>query len=134
AGPPPLAEALGESAEKAIEQTGFDPDTGQVIDRARFDEWQRRTTAASPPTDVPAQVKLLELFRNASLALQTWVDDESRRDLILRGNLKDILEEPALAGILKRFAGEGREFQEKLLDHLVFLAKNRRQHYLARAK
>jgi hypothetical protein len=74
---------------------------------------------------------LFEVFRKARTAIENWVDDDSRRSLVLTGDLNWIQKEPSLAAIFRQFQGYGSSMQEKLTQHLEFMVQNRRKYYAA---
>jgi len=114
------------------ETMGFDPDTGQILDAARYAKWQkeeqrrRQEEAQAQPA-----VSVYEAFLIARTAFQEWVDAEANKSLILAGNLQAIRELPQIDGLLRSCAGYGPVMQEKLGKHLGFLLENRRKFYIA---
>lgn len=118
--PPPLPE------------TGFDPDTGRILDPVQFEKW-KRGLAELPGREAPAGLPLLELFRKGRVAIETWLDDPEQRALLLQGDLEEIRAAPGLVALLERVADKGPPvLREKLSHHLAFLVENRRKYYTAR--
>jgi hypothetical protein len=136
--PPPRAEresvpATGETVlERAVREIGFDPRTGQVLDPVQFAAWERQQASLPVAAGAPTNATLMEVFRQARIAVENWVDDEGRRPLILRGDVQEITRDGELAALLQQFAGYGPVMREKLLRHLAFLVENRRKYYSAR--
>jgi hypothetical protein len=128
--PPPLAIAL--PAAPPLPETGFDPDTGRILDRVQFEKW-KRGLAEIPTGEAPASLPLLELFRKGRVAIENWLDDPGQRALVLQGDLEEVRAAPGLATLLERVADKGPPvLREKLLHHLAFLVENRRKYYTAR--
>jgi hypothetical protein len=115
-------------AEKTIKETGFDLKTGQIVDAERFRQWQK---AQHSQRTLVSNQSLFEVFRKARTAVENWVDDDSRRSLVLAGDLAVIKRDPSLTAIFRQFQGYGSSMQEKLTQHLEFMVQNRRKYYAA---
>ena len=127
--PVPLPNATVDSlANKTVEETGFDPQTGKILDAERFRKWQK---AAHSKQTTLSNESLFEVFRKARTAIENWVDDDSRRPLILSGDLEAIKNDPQLLAILRQFQGYGSAMHDKLAQHLEFMVENRRKYYAA---
>jgi hypothetical protein len=113
-------------AECALRETGFDPRTGEIRDAKQFQKWKGQKIG-SPATNG----SLLESFHQARLAIDTWVDDDSRRAFVLHGDLKEIANSPEVVGILDHYASRDPVAREKLLRRLAFMVENRRKYYAA---
>src|SRR5205085_2300937 len=44
--PEPSQESIELAAEKAVQETGFDPRTGQILDPAKFQKWRQQKAAS----------------------------------------------------------------------------------------
>jgi hypothetical protein len=115
-------------AEKTIQETGFDPGTGQILDPDKFRQWQCASHASQPAV---SNESLFEVFRKARIAVEHWVDEDSHRPLILAGDLSTIKKDVLLLAIFRQFQGFGPAMQEKLMHHLEFMVENRRKYYAA---
>ena len=121
--------AVDALAAKAIGETGFDPQTGRILDDAKFRRWQR--SAVSRQSKLTNE-SLFEAFRKARIAIENWVDDDTRRPLIRKGDLTAIKQDKGLVALLKRYEGFGAPMRDRLVKHLEFMVENRRKYYLAR--
>jgi len=132
---PPVAipvEPPGEKpSDKAVRETGVDPETGQILDPVRFEKWKQEIAKSPNDNRAPTNASLMEVFRDARLATERWVDDESRRSLILEASWDQIVNNPDLLAVLKPFSEHGPVMEEKLLKHLAFMIENRRSYYAA---
>lgn len=116
---------------KAIEETGFDPQTGRILDTDKFRKWQR--TAHSAKAAVTNE-SLFEVFRKGRIAIENWVDDDCRRQLILSGDMARIKKDATLVAVFDRYQSHGAALREKLDHHLEFMVENRRKFYAAAAQ
>ena len=110
---------------------GFDPDTGQVFDQAKFS--QMATGAEGPsgrgarnPAD-PAR----RYFRKARVHMDQWLDFERNRRPILAGDMEHIRQDPDIQRFMLYHARYGPEMLHKLWHHLQFMVENRRKYYCA---
>jgi hypothetical protein len=128
---PPRAKS---ATEMMRDVTGFDADTGQILDAKKFQAWkqqQARTSAANQPA--VSNSSFLGIFRDARTAIETWVDDDKNRLRVLHADLAEIKNNPEVRAIVQGCANYGKEMQEKLLRHLEFVVENRRKYYAALA-
>lgn len=130
--PPPPAEPVP-PAEPATppgpEVTGYDPDTGQVLDAAKFAQWQREQRRQKE--SATQGMSVYEAFLTARKALQDWLDSVERKPLIQTGDVDLVKQDPYVQGIMREFAGYGPVMLEKLTKYVEFLVENRRKFYIA---
>ncbi|HYV36420.1 MAG TPA: GYF domain-containing protein [Gemmataceae bacterium] len=140
--PPPIAantaatmeaspSAVDILAKKALAETGFDLRTGLIVDAARFREWKKQQAETTTPNNFSTNASLMEVFRQARIAVERWVDDEANRRLIMKSKFADIVNSPQLEAVLEPFVEYGPVMKEKLLKHLDFMVENRRSYYSA---
>jgi len=116
-------------------ETGYDPDTGQILDQEKYDIWQRnRVAKAAIDAPVITTESIREVFLSARNAVATWVDDDSRRTLIMEINLDDLKQHPEVQVLLSSYQNYGYVMREKLLHHLEWIVINRRKYYAACSK
>lgn len=110
--------------------TGFDADTGMILDAIVFIQWQREQQRQRQEelARQPA-VAIGEAFLAARRVMQGWVDSEATKPLILSGNLDAVRRALTMQGVLDAYRGYGPVMQEKLMKHLEFLVENRRKFY-----
>ena len=120
-----------ELADTTIQETGFDLKTGQILDPEKFRKWQKAANAQQPTV---TNESLFEVFRKARIAIESWVDDDSRRPLVLAGDLDAIKKDETLQALIAKSQGYGTAMKEKLWRHLEFVVGNRRRYYLAAAR
>jgi hypothetical protein len=124
----PATEGLQPAAPPASpETTGYDPDTGQVLDAAKYAQWRREQLLVK---EQPAMT-VYEAFLTARKSLQEWVDAESNKPLVQTGDIATIQQAPAVIELVQTYKGYGPTMVEKLSKHLDFLVDNRRQFYAA---
>jgi hypothetical protein len=129
---PAAADAVDLLAKKALEETGWDLLTGQVLDPEQFQKWkQQRAQPTAGGRAALANASILEVFRKARLAVEQWVDDDQNRRWIMDTAAGDIKANPEVLVLIKAHADAGTEMHDKLLHHLEFMVDNRRQYYLA---
>jgi hypothetical protein len=133
AGTRPVAETRADPRVEEMRQaSGFDPETGQILDAAKFRKWQQQQahpiTSSQPAV---SNASLLEVFRKARLAVETWVDDEANRACIMQADIEDIKRRAEIQMLLREYANFGQAMQEKLSRHLEFMVENRRKYYQA---
>jgi len=87
------------------------------------------TNAAQSPAISTASIT--KAFYDARNALAQWVDDDCRRNLILTADFEDLKKHPEIKAIIAQFRSYGPLMRDKLLNHVEFLAKNRRKYYAA---
>jgi hypothetical protein len=130
--PLPPSDLFRVFGENALQLTGFDPRTGQIVDPIRFLKWKQGNPASSSAAGSPTNPPSREAFSQARIALANWVDRESHCSLILRGDAEEVLRDPEVIALLQGYAGYGPVFLEKLVHHLAFLVEKRRKFYSAR--
>jgi hypothetical protein len=120
------------AAAVAPEQTGHDPETGQILDPVLFAGWlqqqslERQKELASRPT-----ATIEELFEQARRELERWVDLEENKPLILAGDRQVLRQDARLRAILQPYECWGAAMRARLQRHLDFLVENRRRFYQA---
>jgi hypothetical protein len=119
-------------AEQALEMTGFDPRTGQVVDVARFQAWKQEQARVLKGKTKISNAGLMRIFRKARTEVEQWLDQPRSRPLILALDLEAIRNHPEIQKVLENYAGYGDAFRAKLLRHLEFMAENRCKYYTAR--
>jgi hypothetical protein len=129
----PVPPALPVSTEQPVPQSaeaGLDPQTGRIVDPARFARWQREQARrrqeelAARPT-----ATLAEVYLQAKRELERWIDREQNRDRIVAGDLEALCRDRALLALLEPYRCWGPGLMAKLLQHLAFLLDNRRRFY-----
>jgi hypothetical protein len=119
-------------AEQMLEASGFDSETGQILDAQKFRQWkqqQARSSSANQPG--VSNASLFEVFRKGRTAIEAWVDDESNILCMLHAEPDELKRNREVQAILDAYANYGQDFQEKLLRHLEFMVNNRRKYYQA---
>ena len=117
---------------KTLDTSGFDLETGRILDPEKFRKWKQQL-AQSSPAGQPAlsNASLFEVFRKARTAVEAWVDDDVNRACIMNTELKEIERKHDIQVVLQQYANYGKAMQEKLLRHLEFMVENRRKYYKA---
>src|SRR5262249_50250204 len=69
-------------AEQAVKESGFDPRTGRIADADRFAQWKQQKAKAEAPATY-TNAGLMEVFRKARTQIETWLDEEEMRPLVL---------------------------------------------------
>jgi GYF domain 2 len=100
--------------EKVLQASGFDLETGRILNPEKFQKWKQQQAHTTPVTNA----SLLEVFRKARTAIEAWVDDPVNRSCIMQADLDEIKRQPAIQAILQEYANYGNAMQEKLLRHL----------------
>jgi hypothetical protein len=120
------------SATKALEETGLDLLSGQVLDPDKIQTWkQQNARPAAPGQATDAAVSPFEIFRKGRIAVERWVDDDNNRSWIMSAPGDEVKTTPKVLALLREHADAGTEIHDKLLGHLEFLVENCRQYYLA---
>jgi hypothetical protein len=115
-------------ADTTIQETGFDLKTGQILDPEKFRKWQKSANSQQPSV---SNESLFEVFRKARIAIENWIDDDSRRPLIMSGDLQAIKRDATLQALFQKSQGYGAAMEQKLWRHLEFMVENRRKYYAA---
>jgi hypothetical protein len=131
--PAPAPRALTVLAEKAIQESGFDPRTGQIVNPARFEKWKQEKDRPCDVAHGANNGSLMEVFRKARIAIENWVDDDKHQVLILGGEPVEWERDPALVAVLEQGAKYGDAMLQRLKTHLAFMIDNRRKYHAARA-
>jgi len=114
---------------KPVSETGFDPQTGRILDPEKFKKWQQQRPAGLQSGVTNGS--MLEAFRKARIMLETWIDDDKNRLRITHGDVQEIKEHKEIQAILGRFSQYGSTMTAKLERHVEFLVENRRKYYRA---
>ena len=123
----PLPATPSQAEPASPETTGYDAETGQVLDAAKYARWRREQLTVK---EQPAMT-VYEAFLTARQGLQEWVDAEASKPLILAGDINSIKQNPAVIALVQTYKGYGPTMVEKLSKHLDFIVDNRRQFYAA---
>ena len=117
---------------KTLDTSGFDLETGRILDPGKFRKWKQQLAQSSPASQ-PAlsNASLFEVFRKARTAVEAWTDDDVNRACIMNTEFKEIERKSEIQVILREYANYGKAMQEKLLRHLEFMVENRRKYYKA---
>lgn len=116
------------------QETGYDPATGQILDAAKFKKWQREQQQLQQQAAAAESGETIyETFRRARNILSAWADLDEKRDLLTRGNMNEVRQDPEIVRIMQSYQGYGHELVRKLWDNLEFLVENRRKFYVSRA-
>jgi hypothetical protein len=119
-------------ATKALEETGLDLLTGQILDPDKFQTWkQQNARPAAQGQATEAAVSPFEIFRKGRIAVERWVDDDNNRTWIMSAAGDEVKINPEVQALLREHADVGTEIHDKLLHHMEFIVENRRQYYLA---
>lgn len=119
-------------ADKIFQMSGFDMETGQILDADKFRKWkQQQAQIASANQPAVSNASLIEIFRKARTAIETWIDDDANRLCIMQAEIAEIGRKPEIQNILNEYDGYGKEMRDKLLRHLGFMVQNRRKYYQA---
>jgi hypothetical protein len=124
-GPVTVSPVVDPRVEEMRQTNGFDPETGQILDAEKFQRWKQgrsQTTTVNNGT-------LLEVFRKARFAIESWVDDDANRATVMHGEMNEIKRQPKIVAILKEYAGYGQALQDRLLQHLEFMVSNHRKYH-----
>jgi hypothetical protein len=114
------------------EQSGLDPETGQILDPVAFALWQRaESQRCQEELDKQPIVSVAEAFLDAQRALQDWVDAEANKSLVASGDMEAIRKCSAVQELLARYEGYGPVMLEKLWKRLTFLVDNRKKFFKA---
>jgi len=126
-----LPDAVYELAQKAVEETGFDPRTGQILNSAQFQKWKQQKADPNAAAGSATNTSLMESFRKGRVAVESWVDEDTRQALVLRGEMSALQADPEMAAIFADSAKFGPAMVQKLQAHLAFMVENRRKYYAA---
>jgi hypothetical protein len=112
----------------SVQEMGYDPDTGQVFDAARYKKWQdeQNRIAAMKRAAQPA-LAALDPFQKARRELADWVDREENQALIKANDRLAIGQSAFLQEFMARQRAYGPEMVKKLCHYLDFMIENRRK-------
>lgn len=128
----PAPDVAGQAAASSPEVTGFDADTGQILDAAKYAKWQKdEQRRRQQELEAQPAVSVYEAFLIARTAFQEWVDSEANKPLIVAEDFEAIRRLPPIDNLLRSYQGYGSVMQDKLCKHLGFLVENRRKFYAA---
>jgi hypothetical protein len=123
----PVAPAAPPTPRKPTpEESGYDPDTGQVLDAAKYQRWQKAQKEVK--TEVAAGETVYEVFIRANRALQDWIDLEANRPLLL-GGINACRNDPSLMALVASFDQWGQDFRDRFWRRVEFMVENRREFY-----
>lgn len=109
--------------EKPVDESGLDPQTGAVVDEAKYRRWmqeqQRRADAIAKGRE----------GRDPRKELADWIDREENRTLVVSGDLTALRESAFVVDLLRRCCSSSGDGAERLFRYLSFLAENRRKFY-----
>jgi serine/threonine protein kinase len=111
------------------EETGYDLDTGQVIDHARFTKWQKEQKARS--SKVVASSSGGSVYDKAVAHLNQWLDLERNRWAITTGDMDYLRTHPDIQRFMSHQARHGAAMLHRLWNHFQFMVENRRKYYCA---
>ena len=128
---PPVA-STNPLVEKIRQLSGFDLETGQILDPVKFAKWkQQQTQSGTAGQPAVSNASLLEVFRKGRSAIEAWVDDDKNRSSVMHAVADEIKTNQEIQAILHQYMNYGKGLQEKLLRHLEFMVENRRNYYKA---
>jgi hypothetical protein len=115
-----------------LQQQGYDPETGQILDAVAYARWQkaeaeRRQACQQPQT----QVSVAEIFLQAQRTIQEWVDADSNKPLVTAGKLDTIRSCSSVQALMRKYDAYGPVMQDKLWKRLFLLVDNRKKYYQA---
>jgi hypothetical protein len=115
----------------SIQEMGYDPDTGEVFDAAKFKKWQEQQNrlAAEQRAAQPA-VASMDPFQKARRELADWIDREENQALIKANDRLAIGRSEFLQDFMRRQRAYGPEMVKKLCHYLDFMIENRRKFYM----
>jgi hypothetical protein len=124
-GPP---RAVDHHTDKGIQETGFDPRTGRILDPHRFRRWKQEKSQLHPDSqELIDRDSMMEAFRSARTAIETWVNDDANRLRVLHADRTEIHENAQLKAIFEQFAQYGPTFRQRLEHHLELMVDQRRK-------
>lgn len=114
-------------------EMGYNPETGQILDEAKFRLWQKREQQKRQAEldAAGAGESVYEAFRRARREVELWVDARPNWPLV-SGSGAVLRRAPQTQRLIQEFDRFGPEMVQKLWHHLEFMAENRRKHHAAR--
>lgn len=119
--PPPAPPAPPPPAK--VDDHGIDPETGAIVDEAKYRAWQQRQQRRADDLAGP------EVRRDPRKELADWVDREENRAAVLAGDVAALRRAPFVEGLFRLCAAQGPRAVERLASYLTFLVENRRRFY-----
>jgi serine/threonine protein kinase len=113
-----------------VEESGHDPDTGEIFDPVKFRNWQRAQAAKQRPSPATAP-SVSEIFQKGRTQLDAWLDLERNRRPILAGDMDYIRQDRDIQRFMQYHARFGPEMLHKLWQYLQFMIENRRKYFCA---
>jgi hypothetical protein len=111
-------------------EMGYDPDTGQILDQAKFTKWQKLQREKQSQA-APGGLGVSGVYEKARIHLDRWLDFERNRRPILAGDMEFIRKDPDIQRFMHFHARYGPDMLHKLWNHLQFMVENRRKYYCA---
>lgn len=75
-----------------------------------------------------------EAWHRARVTLDRWIDLDCNRDLVLAGDVEALQQDPDVRELIEPLQRFGTVLVDHLIQHLAFLAENRRKYYVAISK
>jgi GYF domain 2 len=130
--PPATKSADDFLVKKTRYESGFDLETGQILDAEKFRKWkQQQAPSTAAGQAAVSNGGLLEVFRKGRFAIESWVDDAANRAYVVKADIQEITRRPEVQAILREYGNYGDAIREKLLRHLGFVVENRRKYCAA---
>ena len=130
--PSPALAVSPQPSQETPPDTGFDAETGRILDPEKFQRWLRQKVD-SPDSDAAATNGSLMhrcLSRCSPGDRAAWVDDDSWAGMLILGaNIEEIISSAELQILLEQFAEFGPIMKSKLLKHLTFMVENRKRYF-----
>lgn len=118
--------------ENVRQESGFDLETGQILDPEKFAKWKQQQAQSSSTGQLAvSNASLFEVFRKARIAIEAWVDNEANRACMMKASPEEIRERSDIQAIFHEYAAYGEDMEKKLARHLEFMVENRRSYYKA---
>jgi hypothetical protein len=114
----------------SADESGYDPDTGQILDPDKFKKWQREQKLKKQQS-FAAMPTAHEAYLKASIHLDRWLDFDRNRRTILAGDMDCIRRDADIQRFMRYYGRFGQDMVHRLWQHLHFMAENRRKYYLA---
>jgi hypothetical protein len=127
----PISMPVGDAPTATLLLDGFDPETGQVFDQARFTQWQREQRVSRIHEQPAGQPNIAEVYQKARVHLDRWLDFDRNHGPIMTGDMECIRQDPDIVRFMNYHARYGPDMVHKLWSHLQFMVENRRKYYCA---
>jgi hypothetical protein len=128
--PPPIAPVPAAPGVPALPDplvTGYDAETGRILDAAKYARYQKAESQRRQQEAAQPSLSVAEVFIQAHRALQDWVDAEENKPIVCEGDLDVIRAWPAIGAIMARYANYGAVMRERLEKRLAVLVENRKK-------